>query len=79
MDEIDLAQEFEEKTRNAALSSVAAALRDDGQRPVMIDGVPCCRLCGEAIDPRRLQVFPGTSLCIDCMREQEEAAQRAGK
>jgi len=25
-----------------------------------------CESCGEAIDPRRLQVLPYTTLCVDC-------------
>ncbi|MBQ0746755.1 MAG: TraR/DksA family transcriptional regulator [Marinobacter sp.] len=25
-----------------------------------------CEVCGEAIDPRRLQVLPYTSVCVDC-------------
>mgnify|MGYP000353821581 CR=1 FL=1 len=25
-----------------------------------------CEACGEPIDPRRLQVLPYTSLCVDC-------------
>lgn len=76
MDEIDIAQELEKKTLEAALSSVASALRGDGHKALVIDGVPCCRLCGDPIDPRRLRVFPETSLCIDCMTEREEAMRR---
>lgn len=28
-----------------------------------------CESCGEAIDPRRLQVLPYTTLCVDCADE----------
>lgn len=28
-----------------------------------------CESCGEAIDPRRLQVLPYTTLCINCAGE----------
>ncbi|MCM0611685.1 TraR/DksA family transcriptional regulator [Marinobacter sediminum] len=28
-----------------------------------------CESCGEAIDPRRLQVLPYTTLCINCADE----------
>ena len=28
-----------------------------------------CESCGESIDPRRLQVLPYTTLCVDCADE----------
>lgn len=28
-----------------------------------------CEACGESIDPRRLQVLPYTTLCVDCADE----------
>ncbi|KMQ74773.1 TraR/DksA family transcriptional regulator [Marinobacter subterrani] len=28
-----------------------------------------CETCGEAIDPRRLQVLPYTTLCVDCAED----------
>jgi RNA polymerase-binding transcription factor DksA len=28
-----------------------------------------CESCGEAIDPRRLQVLPYTTLCVDCAED----------
>lgn len=28
-----------------------------------------CESCGESIDPRRLQVLPYTTLCVDCAAE----------
>lgn len=28
-----------------------------------------CELCGEAIDPRRLQVLPYTTVCVDCAED----------
>ncbi len=28
-----------------------------------------CEACGEAIDPRRLQVLPYTTFCVDCAGE----------
>ncbi|MFP5518396.1 MAG: TraR/DksA family transcriptional regulator [Bdellovibrionia bacterium] len=32
-----------------------------------------CECCGELISPRRLQARPFTSLCIECMEEQEDS------
>ena len=28
-----------------------------------------CESCGEAIDPRRLQVLPYTTVCVDCAED----------
>jgi RNA polymerase-binding transcription factor DksA len=30
-----------------------------------------CEFCGQPIDPERLEVLPGTALCIECAREME--------
>ena len=30
-----------------------------------------CEKCGKQIDPERLEIFPETTLCVDCKRESE--------
>jgi DnaK suppressor protein len=34
-------------------------------------GYGVCERCGKKIDPERLEIFPETTLCIDCKRETE--------
>jgi DnaK suppressor protein len=34
-------------------------------------GYGICENCGKKIDPERLEIFPETTLCVDCKRLQE--------
>lgn len=34
-------------------------------------GYGICESCGREIDPERLEIFPETTLCVDCKRKQE--------
>jgi DnaK suppressor protein len=34
-------------------------------------GYGICENCGRKIDPERLEIFPETTLCVDCKRERE--------
>ena len=34
----------------------------------------CCEQCGNKIDPERLEVFPGTVLCVACQHGEEMGA-----
>jgi RNA polymerase-binding transcription factor DksA len=34
-------------------------------------GYGICELCGKPIEPERLEIFPETTLCIDCRRKTE--------
>lgn len=34
-------------------------------------GYGICERCGREIDPERLEIFPETTLCVDCKRETE--------
>jgi DnaK suppressor protein len=38
-------------------------------------GYGICERCGKPIDPERLEIFPETTLCIDCKRETERLAR----
>ena len=39
--------------------------------PDWIDGVACCRECGEPIPQKRLEALPGVGLCRACQEERE--------
>ncbi|MCG3210751.1 MAG: RNA polymerase-binding transcription factor DksA [Anaerolineae bacterium] len=34
-------------------------------------GYGICERCGKAIEPERLEIFPETTMCVDCKRETE--------
>ena len=38
-------------------------------------GYGICEKCGKPIDPERLEIFPETTLCIDCKRASERMAR----
>jgi DnaK suppressor protein len=38
-------------------------------------GYGICEKCGQPIDPERLEIFPETTLCINCKRESERLAR----
>lgn len=39
-------------------------------------GYGICESCGRPIDPERLEIFPETTLCIDCKRKSERLARQ---
>lgn len=39
-------------------------------------GYGICERCGKEIEPERLEIFPETTLCINCKRETERVAVR---
>jgi DnaK suppressor protein len=39
-------------------------------------GYGVCENCGKKIEPERLEIFPETTLCINCKRESEKLARR---
>jgi len=38
-------------------------------------GYGVCERCGKEIEPERLEIFPETTLCINCKRESERLAR----
>jgi DnaK suppressor protein len=38
-------------------------------------GYGVCERCGKEIEPERLEIFPETTLCINCKRESERIAR----
>ncbi len=69
MDVFDQASEVERMDRESALSRARASVDRGG--PEWINGVACCRECGEPIPKRRLEALPGVGLCCNCQRERE--------
>ncbi len=69
MDDLDMAAEQERRDREAAIAWARRATQGCG--PEIINGVPCCRECGEPIPPERLKAIPGVSLCRSCQEERE--------
>jgi DnaK suppressor protein len=39
-------------------------------------GYGICEKCGNKIEPERLEIFPETTLCINCKRENERLTRR---
>lgn len=71
MDIFDQAQELERMEREAALSRARSASARGRGEPEWIDGVACCRECGDPIPPARLAAVPGVGLCRTCQEDQE--------
>ena len=38
-------------------------------------GYGICENCGKTIDPERLEIFPETTLCVDCKRARERSTR----
>ena len=70
MDLFDQATELERLERETALQRATRSVYSEG--PEWIDGVPCCRECGDPIPPARLQAIPGVGLCRSCQEEMEQ-------
>lgn len=71
MDVFDQASELERLDRESALMRARASMDQGG--PEWINGVACCRDCGEAIPPKRLEALPGVGLCVACREERESS------
>lgn len=71
MDVFDQATELERLDRESALMRARANMDQGG--PDWIDGVACCRECGDPIPQRRLDALPGVGLCLSCQEEREAA------
>ena len=69
MDVFDQATELERLDRESALMRARAAIDREG--PEMINGVACCRDCGDPIPQKRLEALPGVGLCRACQEERE--------
>lgn len=68
-DNCDYASEMEAALRDNAIVYAIRSLDTAG--PDWVEGVPCCRICGEPIPQRRLDALPGVGICVDCAAENE--------
>ncbi|EGJ49034.1 TraR/DksA family transcriptional regulator [Desulfocurvibacter africanus] len=68
MDEVDQSQRAEELFLAEALARRNAS---EPLGPVFLDGVACCRECGEPIPAARLAAVPGAALCVGCQSLKE--------
>ena len=71
MDVFDQATELERLDSESALLRARSQMDRGG--PEWIDGVPCCRECGEPIPAKRLEALPGVGLCLSCQEERESS------
>ena len=75
MDDVDdIASDLVERDKMQALIfSLERRLEDINHAIQQAEevGYGICEKCGKIIDPERLEIFPETTLCIDCKRESE--------
>jgi len=69
-----MAQEIQALDNATALLRVVNRL--PGLGPVYVDGVACCRECGEPIPAARLAAPPDAERCAECQQDFEEQAGR---
>jgi phage/conjugal plasmid C-4 type zinc finger TraR family protein len=66
VDDVDIAQELEERHRSMALAAMTRS-SPPLPAPVALD----CVDCREPIDARRLRAMPDAMRCIECQRRWE--------
>jgi phage/conjugal plasmid C-4 type zinc finger TraR family protein len=71
-DDADMAQLVQDREVAAAISLVLN--RRDGEGPEYVNGVACCRDCGEPIPKKRLAALPGVGRCVDCQQAADQEA-----
>lgn len=69
-DEADMSQDAIAAFNAEALARITN--RAPGAGPEIIDGVACCRSCGEPIQPARLAALPDVERCAECQADYEE-------
>lgn len=70
----DVASDLFERDKIQALIITLERKLDDINHAIEQAGVVgygICERCGKTIDPERLEIFPETTLCIDCKRQVE--------
>ncbi|RTL99766.1 TraR/DksA family transcriptional regulator [Ancylobacter aquaticus] len=70
MDELDRAQELEERARAVALAAHRERLRGSGRK--------YCSACGDPIGADRLEAVPNAVRCIGCQTARERWDRRRG-
>lgn len=75
MDDVDdLASDLIERDKMQALIFTFERKLEDidhAIRQAQAVGYGICEKCGKEIDPERLEIFPETTLCVDCKRQRE--------
>ena len=77
MDVFDQATELERMEREIAVKKAVAG-EGYSEGPELLDGVACCRDCGEPIPPARLKAIPGAGRCCKCQQAWEKARKTWG-
>ena len=66
MDLYDSAQDYEARSRAAAISEALIPPAGMEEGPYWLEGNAHCRWCESIIPERRLRAVPGTGLCVEC-------------
>lgn len=69
-DVLDVAQEREEREREAAIQRARMDAADDQRPSARID----CEECGELIPAARLEALPGARCCVRCQTLRDRGA-----
>lgn len=70
----DVASDLVERDKTHALILTLERRLEDIDHAIkqaQAGGYGICESCGKKIDPERLEIFPETTLCVDCKRKQE--------
>ena len=74
----DLASDLVERDKTQALIFTLERKLEDIDHAIRnadLIGYGICEKCGKEIDPERLEIFPETTLCVDCKRENERLSR----
>ncbi len=75
----DVASDLIERDKTHALIKNLERKLDDINHAIeqaQEGGYGICERCGKKIDPERLEIFPETTLCVDCKRVRERVGYR---
>ena len=79
MDDVDdAASDLIERDKTLALIFTLERKLEDIDHAIKnaeLIGYGICEKCGKQIDPERLEIFPETTLCVDCKRESERLSR----
>ncbi|MBI3771427.1 MAG: TraR/DksA C4-type zinc finger protein [Gammaproteobacteria bacterium] len=64
-DPIDAASDFTDRLNQSAIERELTQTKTT-EKPLMIDGLPCCRDCGNTIPINRLEAKPDAARCTEC-------------
>jgi phage/conjugal plasmid C-4 type zinc finger TraR family protein len=74
MDIIDDAQELTEFHRQQSIRDALNGRYRERERPLIIDGVRCCRDCEEIIPAARLRANPYAVRCTACQERKDRCS-----